>query len=149
MSKISIIRPIEWANQKKNSNVYIDGNKAGRVGINKTAQFDVSPGKHKVLLRNNWLGGSKSVEVDLSRHEEKTIKMTSLKYGFLVPLVVAFFVDIIYSFMKVYFNWENSFLLNLIPVLLISGLILIPLLRHYFLKLEVVDRATKELNTLR
>ena len=130
-----------------NKIINIYGKKVGPIGINKKVQFDVSPGNHKVVLRNNWLGGSKPLEVDLRDNEENTIKMTSLKYGFLVPLAVAFFVNIVYSFMKVYFNWENSFLLNLIPVLLISALILIPLLRYYFLKLEVLEKKPAKTRT--
>ena len=69
MPKITIIRPDEWVNQAKHINIFIDGEKAGRIGINQTVHFDLSVGKHKVELRNRWLGGSKPLPIIRARME--------------------------------------------------------------------------------
>ena len=77
MPRITIVRPHEWANQAKNINIYIDGEKAARVGINQTVQIDLSPGKHKIVLKQRWAGGSKPLVVHLSDNDDKTLKMSS------------------------------------------------------------------------
>lgn len=65
MPIISIIRPAhEWTNQQRKTYIYIDGEKAGHIGSGQTAQFEVCPSKHKVVLKQRWAGGSRPLEVD-------------------------------------------------------------------------------------
>ena len=62
MPKISIVRPAnEWTNQQRKTYIYIDREKVGHVESGQTAQFEVLPGKHKVVvvLKQRWAGGSK------------------------------------------------------------------------------------------
>ena len=59
MPRITIERPYEWANQQRNTYVYIDGERVGQVGIDQTAQFDVTPGNHTVVLKQKMVVGWK------------------------------------------------------------------------------------------
>ena len=111
MAKITILRPYEWANKQKNTHIYIDGERVGSVGIGQTAQFDVTPGKHTVVLKQKWLsGGSKPLEVDLSQNEEITIKMRTYKYNWLVLLILFPFITSTYLTL----TNTNSFMMKLV-----------------------------------
>ena len=140
MPKISIVRPAyEWANQQRNTHVYIDGERVGQVGIDQTAQFDVTPGKHTVVLKQKWPSGrSKPLEVDLSNKEEITIIMTSYKYNWSVLLVL---FPLIASGYLILTN-INSFMVKFMGGLLVLGLIYLVIymlfLRTGFIKMEEV-----------
>ena len=141
MSKIIIERPYERVNKRKNINVYIDNEKVGTVACDETVHFDVSPGKHKVVLRNNWTSGSKSLEVDVSMNEDKTIRMSSFKYGWLFAFVVAFCIHFIYLLLNKQFNLESMISVDVYMLLFISLVLVIILLffRKHDLKLKEVD----------
>ena len=81
------MRPYEWYNQKKNIKVFIDNEEVGAVGIDNTVHFDVSSGKHKVVLKNRLSNGSQPFEVDLSNNEDKIIRMSTFKYLWLLSFV--------------------------------------------------------------
>ncbi len=144
MPKITIVRPYEWYNQGKKMSIYIDDKKVGSVGIDKTVQFDVSPGKHTVFIGNKWLGGSKTIEFDLSDNERKTIKMSSFKYTWLIVVSGGFvgaFMNTFYLFLKNLFNLESTISFGVFSLLVIIIFISIVLLifRKHTLKLEVVE----------
>ena len=142
MPKITIVRPYEWANKQRNTHVYIDGERVGQVGIDQTAQFDVTPGKHTVVLKQKWLSGgsSKPLKVDLSNKEEITIKMTSYKYNYWLVLLILFPL-IISGYLTQ--TTTNSFMVELIGGLLVLGLICLLIytlfLRTWFIKIEEVE----------
>ena len=137
MAKITIVRPYEWANKQKNTHIYIDGERVGQVGIDQTAQFDVTPGKHTVVLKQKWLSGgsSKPLKVDLSNKEEITIKMTSYKYNYWLVLLILF--PLITSGYLTQ-TTTNSFMVKFIGGLLVLGLICLVIymlyLRTWFIK---------------
>ena len=143
MAKITIVRPYEWANQQKNTQIYIDGERVGSVGIDQTAQFDVTPGKHTVVLKQKWLsGGSKSLKVDLSDKEETTIRVRSFKYNWLVFLIL---FPLITSAYQTLFNFDGfiaKFMGNLLVVGLIYLVIYILFLKTGFIKLEEISTQT-------
>ena len=136
MPKISIVRPAyEWANQQRNTHVYIDGERVGQVGIDQTAQFDVTPGKHTVVLKQKWPSGrSKPLEVDLSNKEEITIIMTSYKYNWSILLILFSLISSGYLML----TSINSFMVKFIGGLLVLGLICLVIymlyLRTWFIK---------------
>lgn len=145
MAKISIIRPYEWSNQQKNTQIYIDGERVGNVGIGQTAQFDVTPGKHTVVLKQKWLsGGSKPLEVDLSQNEEITIKMRTYKYNWLVLLILFPFITSTYLTL----TNTNSFMMKLVGGLLVLGLIYLIIyllfLRTGFIKIDEVETVSSK-----
>lgn len=140
MAKLTIIRPYEWANQQKNTDVYIDGKRVGSVGINQTVQFDLTPGKHTVELRQRWLsGGSKPLEVNLSDNKNTTIKMKSYKYNWLAFFI--FFPLIISTYLTL--STSHSFMVKFVGGLLVLGLIYLFIymlfLRTRFLEIEEVE----------
>lgn len=141
MAKITIVRPYEWANKQKNTHIYIDGERVGSVGIDQTAQFDVTPRKHTVVLKQKWLSGgsSKPLKVDLSNKDEITIKMTSYKYNWSVLLVL---FPLIASGYLILTN-INSFMVKFMAGLLVLGLICLVIymlfLRTWFIKIEEVE----------
>lgn len=139
MPKITIVRPHEWANQAKNINIYIDGKKATRVGINQTVQIDLSAGKHKVVLNQRWAGGSKPLVVDLSDNEDKTLKMSSFSYGFLIAPFLYIIVSSFYHTVLSSVGFIDYLLGNALVVLLLYILLYFTLFRTRFLKLEEVE----------
>ena len=139
MAKITIVRPYEWTNQQRSTQIYIDGERVGHVGIDQTAQFDMTPGKHKIELKQRWLsGGSKPLEVDLSDNKEITIKIRSFKYNWLVLLILFPFITSIYLTLTT----TNSFIVKFMGGLLVLGLIYLVIymlfLRTGFIKMEEV-----------
>lgn len=147
MPKITIIRPYEWANQKKNISIYIDGNKGGRVGIDKTVQFDVQSGKHKVVLGNYWAGRTKPIEVEVSSNEDSTIRMSTSQYGLLMGPLIVFIAFTIFAGIVAIFDLHSSFIARVLIVLPISLLLYIPFISRYYMKLEELNPAktiTKE-----
>ena len=144
MPKITIERPHEWANQTKNIHIFIDDKKVGTIGKGKTMDFDVSPGKHKVLLKSNWLGGSKPLEVDMSDNENRTIKMTSFKYRFIIAPFLVFISFIIYYGVVAIFGLESNFLSNVLVVLSLYVIFYYLFFRMRYLKLQEVDSIKDE-----
>ena len=141
MAKITIIRPYEWTNQQKNTQIYIDGERVGQVGIDQTAHFDVTPGKHTVVLKQKWLsGGSKPLELDLSNKEEITIKMRTYKYNWLVLLILFPLITSTYLTL----SNANGFLMKFLGGLLVLGVIYLIIymlfLRTGFIKMELVEK---------
>ena len=141
MPKITIVRPYEWANKQRNTHVYIDGERVGQVGIDQTAQFDVTPGKHTVVLKQKWLSGgsSKPLKVDLSNKEEITIKMKSFKYNWLIFIILFPLINSTYlTLIDI-----DSFLIKVIGNFLVAGLIYLIVyilyLRTGFIKVKEVD----------
>lgn len=139
MAKIAIIRPYEWTNQQKKTQIYIDGEKIGHVGIDQTAQFEVSAGKHKVVLKQRWAGGSKPLVVDLSDNEDKTIKMSSFSYGFLVAPFLYIIVSSFYHTVLSSVGFLDYLLGNALVVVLLYILLYFTMFRTRFLKMEVVE----------
>lgn len=119
------------------------------MGIDQTAQFDVTPGKHTVVLKQKWLSGgsSKPLKVDLSNKEETTIKMTSYKYNWSVLLVL---FPLITSGYLILTN-TNSFMVKFIGGLFVLGLICMQIymlfLRTWFIKIEEVETVSSKKTT--
>ena len=131
-----MIRPDKWRNKSKNITIFIDDKEVGNVGIQKNLHFDVSPGKHTVLIKNKWGAESKPLEVDLSNNEDKAILMKSSKYILLIVLIIASSLTIIYSFMRTFFNIEPNSFNDTLALLIIYFLIFFLLYRKNYLKLK-------------
>ena len=139
MAKLKIVRPHEWANQAKNINIYIDDKKAARVGMNETVQIDLSPGEHKVALKQRWAGASKPLVVDLSDNKDKTLKMSSFSYGFLVAPFLYIIVSSFYHTILTSTGFLDYLLGNALVVVLLYILLYFTMFRTRFLKLEEVE----------
>ena len=139
MPRITIVRPHEWANQAKNINIYIDGEKVARVGINQTVQIALSPGKHKIVLKQSWAAGSKPLVVDLSDNDDKTLKMSSFSYGFLVAPFLYIIVSSFYHTVLTSAGFLDYLLGNALVVVLLYILLYFTFFRTRFLKLEEVE----------
>ena len=139
MPRVRIARPYEWANQAKNINIYIDGKKVAGVGINQTVQIDLSPGKHKIILKQRWAGGSKPLVVDLSDNEDMTLKMSSFSYGFLIAPFLYIIVSSFYHTVLSSAGFLDYLLGNALVVVLLYILLYFTMFRTRFLKLEEVD----------
>ena len=139
MPKITIVRPYEWFNQESKTNIYIDGEKVGNISINQTAQFEVSPEKHKIMFKQRWSGGSKPLVVDLSDNKDITIKMKSFKYNWLIFIILFPLINSTYlTLIDI-----DSFLIKVIGNFLVAGLIYlivyILFLRTGFIRVEEVE----------
>ena len=149
MPKITIIRPDEWVNQAKHINIFIDGEKAGRIGINQTVHFDLSVGKHKVELRNRWLGGSKPLPINLSKNGDRVFEISSNQYTLLIVPFLLVIASILYHGAVSLFALKPSFLYDLLGLGLVYLSLFIPFYsRHYMrlkeMELDAFKKATKE-----
>lgn len=114
MPKITIVRPYEWNNQKRRIKIFIDDKHVGHVGIDETAHFEVSPGKHTLRLKYQWPGKDPSLEIDLSDNEDKTVRMSTSTQSFWATFFIAFFSTMIYSLVRSYFDIELNWYINII-----------------------------------
>ena len=139
MPKITIVRPYEWFNQESKTNIYIDGEKIGHVGINQTAQFEVSPEKHKIMFKQRWSGGSKPLAVDLSDNKDITIKIKSFKYNWLIFIILFPFINSTYLTLIDIDNFMIKVFGNFLVAGLIYVIVYILSLRKGFIRVEEVD----------
>lgn len=152
MPKITIIRPNEWVNQARHINIYIDGENVGHIGINQTAHFNLSAGKHKVELRNRWCGGSKPLAVVLSEKENKVFEISSNQYTFLIAPILFVIAGILYHGAVSIFSLNPTFLYDLLGLGLLFLSLFIPFYSRYYMRLKEVEvdafkKATKEKQT--
>ena len=139
MPKITIVRPNEWANQSKYINIYINDEKVGRIGINQTAHFDVSAGKHKVVLRNIWFGGSKPLTVDLTKGKNKVFEIASNQYILLIMPLIFIIASSLYHAAVSIFNLKSSSLSSLIGLALVYLSLFFPFYNRYYMRLKEVE----------
>ena len=142
MPKITIVRPYEWSNQRKNINVFIDDEKVGSVGIESTVHFEVSPGKHKVVLKNRLSNGSQPLEVDLSDNEDKTIRMSTFKYLWLSGIVAGIAIYTINKFLISFSDLES--ITSLAVVFAVVLFFLLFFSSKYAIKLKEVEVGISE-----
>ena len=143
MAKISIVRPAnEWTNQQRKTFIYIDGEKVGHVKSGQTAQFEVLAGKHQVVLKQRWAGGSKPLEVDLSDNKDATIKMRSFKYNWLVLIIISPLITSIYQTLFNFDGFTQKFIGNLLVVGVIYLVFYMLFLRTRFIKIEEISAHT-------
>ena len=138
MPKITMIRPEKWRNKAKSITIFIDDKEVGNIGLEKKLHFDVSPGKHKVLIKNKWGAESYPLEVDLSDNVDKDILMTNSRYAFLFVLIISSALTIIYSYMRNFFNIVPNSFNDTLALLFIYLLIFFLLFRNNYLKLKEV-----------
>ena len=135
MSKITIERPFEWCNPS-NINIYIDDQKVGELNSGKSIDFEVQPGRHKVAVKKKSVGFNRPVVVDVGSQENKTIKVTSMKYGrmlapfLLIVLFGIYYVTVTLLHLERYYIW----------VIALYGVIVFAFMylnaRHFYYKLE-------------
>lgn len=148
MQKIIIARTNQWFSQAKNIYVYINDEKVGVIAPGEIVQFEVSSGKHRVEVKNNWIGGSNSLVVDVKKNEDKIIKMSSPVYTFFSSSTAAVFVGMsVYKYRNSpQLNLNNDIISNPLIVLLASILLIILLLftlyRKHFFKLEEAEEVS-------
>ena len=105
MSKITIIRPNSWISRATINNIYIGGEKVGTVTAGEKMYFDVAPGKHTVVLKNAYAGGSRLIEVEVDMDENKILQLSPVKYLHLIhsfsPVIAAIFSALIINIFNV------------------------------------------------
>lgn len=138
MPKITMIRPEKWLNRAKDITVFIDDKEVGNVDEQNDLRYDVSPGKHIVLIKNKWGAESNPLEVDLSDNEDKVIMMSNSKYLFMAFLIVASIATFIYSHLRGYFDIDPNSLHDIIFMIGMYLLIFALFFRKNFLKLKEV-----------
>ena len=139
MPKMTIVRPYEWFNQESKTNIYIDGEKIGHVGIDQTAQFEVLPEKHNIVFKQRWSGGSKPLAVDLSDNKDITIKIKSFKYNWLIFIILFHFINSTYLTLIDIDNFMIKGFGNFLVAGLIYVIVYILFLRTGFIRVEEVD----------
>lgn len=147
MPKITIVHPYEWVNQKKKIKVFIDDQQVGQVGIEESVCFDVSPGKHTLMVKDTWPSRSKSLEVDFGDNQDKTINISTFKRRFWAPFLIALFTGFGYSMVRSLFNIESTWILDISVWTSMFVVLLIILSTTRFIKLEVeVDKKIRDKN---
>ena len=136
MPTITMIRPAKWHNKTKNITIFIDDKEVGNIATETSLDYDVSPGKHTVMIKNKWGAESKPLEVDLSNNEDKAIKMTSSKYALLIVLIIASSLTIVYSFLRDFLNIDPNSFKDTVALLSIYILIFFLFYRKNYLKLK-------------
>lgn len=131
-----MIRPYKWREKAKNITIFIDNEEVGTVGKQKNLHFDVTAGKHTVMIKNKWGAESKPYEVDLSNNEDKAIMMKSSKYVLLAVLIIASSLTILYSFVREYFNIEPNSFKDSLVLIVIYMLIFLLFYRKNYLRLK-------------
>ena len=111
MPIITIERPHEWGNQSDYINIYIDGKKVGPIAYAENMNFEVTPGKHKVVATKMKSSKSKPLEVDMSNNENKIIKLSTYKYWILIPLAFIVILTIIFFTLISVFHFESYILM--------------------------------------
>lgn len=139
MPKIIVERPNQWANKAQRFNIYIDTKKVGSIGNDETVGFDVSARKHEIVIRNNWLSGNKSLDVDLSNNENKTLRMVNSKRTILYAVIIGALLGFAYELIKTHFDLETTWFTEFTFTLFLGALVIIPFLRRYFWKLMQVN----------
>ena len=90
-----MIRPDSWISRATINNIYIDGEKVGTISVGETIHFDVISGKHTVTAKNEYAGGSRLIEVEVGKDENKTLQLSPIKYLHLIhtffPVIAAIF----------------------------------------------------------
>lgn len=135
MSKITIERPFEWCNPS-NIKIYIDDQKVGELNSGKSIDFEMQPGRHKVAVKKKSVGFNRPVVVDIANHENKTIRVTSMKYGrmlapfLLIVLFGIYYVSVTLLHLERYYIW----------VIALYGVIVFAFMylnaRYFYYKLE-------------
>ncbi len=138
MAKLTIIRPNEWVNQAKSINIYVDGKKAGTVGIEKTVRIDVSSGKHKVVLKNRWGGGSKPLAIDLCEKDNKAYEISSNSYMVIITPLLLILASIVYHGAVSIFELQPSLLSNIVGLGLVYLLLFMQFYSRYYMTLKEV-----------
>lgn len=137
MTKITIERPFEWCNQA-NINIYIDDQKVGELNSGKSIDFEVEPGTHKVAVKKKSVGFNRPVVVDVLSHENKTIRVTSMKYGRMLAPFLLILLFGIYYVMVILLNLQQYYLW----VIALYGVIVFAFMylnsRHFYYKLEEI-----------
>ena len=87
MSIITITRTEQFSKQTESFDIYIDDEKVGSLRFGESRNFEVSPGKHKVVAKRSWVSSSQPIEVNVSDNENTTIKLSCFKYGWMVPYI--------------------------------------------------------------
>lgn len=142
MQKIIIVRTNQWFSQAKNIYVYINDEKVGVIAPGEIVQFEVSAGKNTVVVRNNWIGGSNTLVVDVKKNEDKIIRMSSPTYTFYITVAAAVFLaNSLHEYRNNgQLNWSNGMISNPLILLLITILLIVlfmlTLYRRYYFKLE-------------
>lgn len=137
MPKITIERPFEWCSQA-NINIYIDDQKVGELNSGKSIDFEVQPGTHKVAVKKKSTGFNRPLVVDVGNDENKTIRVTSMKYGrmlapiLLIVLFGIYYVTVILLNLQQYYIW----------VIALYGVIVFAFMylnaRYFYYKIEEV-----------
>ena len=136
MAKLTITRPYQWSKNGPNVHIYIDGEKAGFIGVEDFKVFDLSPQKHKVFVKKNWFVGSKRIEIDLSNNENKTVSISSFKYIVLTYMAVGFLSSILYNSIKNFLNLEINIYLDSLYMLFFYLILFFSFSKSYFWRLE-------------
>ena len=108
MAKLIIKRSSEWNNMMRNFGIYVDGEKIGTVENGETTEYDLVPGKHKLISKIDWCS-SRVIEFEIKEKETKTMILSGFKYGGLI-LPILSIILLIYVIAKTEFNIELEYI---------------------------------------
>lgn len=142
MAKITIERPYEWYHQSY-VNIYINDERVGEIGSGKTMDFDLSPEAYKIAVKKKLVGFSKSIMVDLSTNDNKTIRVSSYKYGWLIGPLFLLILFGIYNVTVSFMGLERFFLGEVLAFAVMIALFMFLYSKYYFYKIEEVEENEK------
>lgn len=116
MPKLIVKRANEYMNRARKIALYIDGNKAGVIGNNKTEEFEIPEGTHTLKAKIDWLG-SRDFQFSVAAGETKYVKLSGIPYA--NPILLIWAILFILNLMMSYSFGKNYGLYLAIPVFII------------------------------
>ena len=137
MSKITIERPFDWCNQSF-TNIYIDNENIGKINAGKNIDFKVPPGKHKVAVTRGHSILNKPIVVDVSKDEERIVRVVSHKYSKVTWSILFVILFAIYLVSGVSFKFSTSFVVLVLVYTVIIYIFKLINSKLFYYKLEEV-----------
>ena len=89
MAKIKIQRTSKFTNKMRDYQIFIDGQKVGKISDGETKEFEVTTGKHSVTAKVDWCS-SPDVLINIGDGETKCLAVDVSKNATIVPFYTIF-----------------------------------------------------------
>lgn len=118
MATIKIQRTSELNNRLRDYQIYIDGEKIGKIADGETKDFLISSGKHSIVVKIDWCS-SPEISFNIIDTDTKTFNVGGFKGGNKVVLITIGLVAL-YFILKVLLHYKYAIFL-LLPVPFVLG----------------------------
>ncbi|MFZ1703687.1 MAG: hypothetical protein WAT79_05040 [Saprospiraceae bacterium] len=104
MPKINIQRTTGIMNKMRDFKILVDGTQVSTISSGETNEFDISPGRHRILCKVDWCT-SPEIYLDFEEQDTKYLKISNYKHeNWLTPY--SFFIIAIHLILSRVFKFE-------------------------------------------